>query len=35
MWSDVSIDLQNNKVDLLHIGRLQQKQVIAGEFPKF
>ena len=35
MWSDVSKVIQNNKLDLLHIGRLQQKQVIAGEFPKF
>ena len=34
MWADVSIVTQNNKLDFLQIGRLQQKQVIAGEFPK-
>ena len=29
MWSDVSKVIQNNKLDLLHIGRLQQKQTIS------
>ena len=35
MWSDGSKVIQNNKLDFLHIGRLQQKQAIAVEFPKF
>ena len=34
MWSDVSKVIQNNKLDLLHIGRLQQKQTISGGISK-
>ena len=33
MWSDVSKVIQN-KLDLLHIGRLQQKQTISGGMSK-
>ena len=29
MWSDVSKVIQNNKLDFLHIGRLQQKEAIT------
>ena len=36
MWSDVPKVIQNNKLDFLHKGRLQQKQAVAGGgFPKF
>ena len=35
MWPDVSKVIQNKKLDFLDICRLQQKQVIAGEFPIF
>ena len=31
MWSDVSKVIQNNKLEFLHLGTLQQKQAIAGE----
>ena len=35
MWSDESKMIQNKKLDFLHIGRLQQKKAIAGEFSRF
>ena len=34
-WSDMSKVLQSNKLVLLHIVRLQQKQTIEGKLPKF
>ena len=34
MCSDVPKVIQNNKLDFLHIGRLQQKQPIAGGISK-
>ena len=30
MWSDMSKMIQNKNFDFLHIGKLQQKQAIAG-----
>ena len=35
MLSDVSKVIQNGNLDFLRIGRPQQKQVIAREFPNF
>ena len=34
MWSVVSKLIQSNKLDFLHIARLQQKQTIAGTISK-
>ena len=35
MWSDVSKVIQNNKLDFLHMGSLQQKQAITVGISKF
>ena len=35
MCSDAPKVIQNHMLDFLHIGRLQQKQLIAVGFPKF
>ena len=35
MLSDVSKVIQNSNLDFLRIGRPQQKQAIAREFPNF